>query len=68
MSKYVYTIEGCPHKFKTKQEAMDYASFDRWTEYMNGAPQRLTIISRHTPEQYRRYRQRLLEKENQNAT
>jgi hypothetical protein len=37
MGKYIYTVEGSTHAFKTKQEALDYASFDRWAEYMNGA-------------------------------
>ena len=62
MGKYVYTIEGCAHKFKTKQEAMDYASFDRCIEFMQGQAPRITIIARHTPEQYRRYLQRLTDK------
>lgn len=55
MGKYVYTVMGSTHKFKTKQEALDYASFDRWIEGMNGAPPSMTIISRHTPEQYKRW-------------
>lgn len=63
MSKYIYIVEGSNHTFKTKQEALDYASFDRWAEYMNGAPQRLTIIARRTPEQHRRYLQRVSERE-----
>ena len=62
MARYIYTVEGSAHKFKTKQEAMDYASFDRWAEHMNGGPQRLTIIARHTPEQYKRYEARIREK------
>jgi len=63
MGKYIYTVEGSTHKFKTKQEALDYASFDRWIEHMNGAPRRLTIIARHTPDGYRRYCQRINRKE-----
>lgn len=55
MGKYVYTVMGSTHKFKTKQEALDYASFDRCIEYMNGTPPSMTIISRHTPEQYKRW-------------
>lgn len=63
MSKYIYIVEGSNHTFKTKQEAMEYAGFDRLIEYMNGAPQRLTIIARRTPEQHRRYLQRVSERE-----
>ena len=62
MGKYIYAVEGSTHTFKTKQEALDYASFDRWAEYMNGAPPRLTIIARRTPEQHRRYLQRVSRK------
>ena len=55
MGKYVYTVMGSTHKFKTKQEALDYASFDRWIEGMRDEPPTITIISRHTPEQYKRW-------------
>lgn len=58
MSRYVYVVQGCDHKFTSKQEALDYASFDRWLEHMHGSEQRLTIISRYTPKQYKLYLQR----------
>ena len=58
MSRYIYVVQGCNHKFTSKQEALDYASFDRWLEYMNGDSPSITVISRYTPKQYKLYLQR----------
>lgn len=65
MSRYIYVLQGCNHKFTSKQEALDYASFDRWLEYMQGDRPSITIVSRYTPKQYKLYLQR---KEKLNAT
>ena len=58
MARYIYMVQGCDHKFTTKQEAQDYASFDRCIEFMQGKEPGLTIISRLTPKQYNMYLQR----------
>jgi hypothetical protein len=58
MARYIYMIQGCKHTFKSKQDALDYASFDRFFEFMRDTPPGITIISRYTPEQYKRMLQR----------
>lgn len=58
MARYIYMVQGCDHKFTTKQEAQDYASFDRWLEFMHDKQPRITIISRLTPKQYKQMQAR----------
>lgn len=58
MARYIYMVQGCDHKFTTKQEAQDYASFDRWLEFMHGKGSGITIISRLTPKQYKQLQAR----------
>jgi hypothetical protein len=58
MARYIWTIEGCNHKFSSRQEALEYAGFDRWIEEMHGKPPGIFILSKHTPEQYKRYLKR----------
>jgi hypothetical protein len=58
MARYIYMVQGCDHKFTTKQEAQDYASFDRCIEFMHGKAPSITIISRLTPKQYKQMQAR----------
>jgi hypothetical protein len=58
MARYIYMVQGCDHKFTTKQEALDYASFDRCIEFMQGKQPGITIISRFTPKQYKQLQAR----------
>jgi hypothetical protein len=54
MARYIWVIQGCEHKFKSRQEALDYMSFDRFFESMSGGLPKISIISRYTPTQYKR--------------
>jgi hypothetical protein len=58
MARYIYMVQGCDHKFTSKKEAQEYASFDRFIEFMQGKAPGITIISRYTPKQYNVYLQR----------
>lgn len=55
MANNVWLLNGCPHTFKSKQEALDYASFDQWIDSMRGDPPRIVILSKMTTKQYKTF-------------
>lgn len=59
MAKNVWLINGCPHTFKSKQEAIDYASFDQFIDEMGGKMPRIVVISKMTTAQYKTHLARL---------
>ena len=54
MARYIWVVQGCEHKFRSRLEAMEYLSFNRFFESMSGEPPKINIISRYTPAQYKR--------------